>query len=371
MKLKQVDLHKIRIPLCHHFETSYGRWTSIDKVIVKSYFDEGIVFSECVADPHMGYTYETPETAAFVLKQHILPLLWEKSISGPEEYWRLVEPLRGHPMTKACLDNAFWILKARLDGQSLAAATGGQRTTIDSGGVSVGIQDSEAEFMEIVKERIGRGARRIKLKIKPGWDRTPLECFRKHWPEMDLMVDANNAYDYHRDREFLTSIDQYNLLMFEQPLDAKDIYYHARLQEKIDTPVCLDESIHHPYHARLAVEIKACKIINIKQARCGGLTPAKEIHDIATANGVDCWCGGMIETGIGMTVNTAVASWPNMTYPNAVYANAGFLQEDLIDPPTVVDEKGQVAVPSAAGLGVEVNEKTLDRFTVEHKELRP
>lgn len=371
MKLKKVDLFTVRIPLCHHFETSYGRRTEIEKTIVKSYFDEGIVYTEGVADPDLGYSYETPKTIAEVLGTHILPLLWDKPVSGPEEYWQRISPLRGHPMAKACMDNALWILRAQLEGASLASVTGGNRATIESGGVSVGIQDSESEFLDVVRERIGRGAHRIKLKIKHGWDTVPLECFRKHWPDMDLMVDANNAYDYHQDHEFLTTIDRYNLLMFEQPLNAKDIYYHARLQEQIETPICLDESIHHAYHARLAAEIKACRIINIKQARCGGLTPAKQIHDIAQENGIDCWCGGMIETGVGMTINTAVASWPNMTYPNAVYSNTGFLTADIIDPVTVVDADGQITVPVQPGLGVNVDEDALEKFTVARLELRP
>jgi o-succinylbenzoate synthase len=363
MKIERVDLILVEIPLVHHFETSYGRMRAIEKLIVKTYTRDLVAYSECVVEPGLGYTAETPETARVVLTRYLLPRVLGQELDGPEDYWKRVGGLRGHPMTKAALDNAIWMLKAMGEGKSLATATGADKERVFSGGVSVGIQDSLQEFEKVVEERIGRGARRIKLKIKPGWDVGPLETFRRRWPDLEVMVDANNGYDYHRHRDFLTAIDRFNLLMFEQPLAMEDLYYHARLQSEIKTPICLDESIHSPYHAEVAAAMGACRIINIKQARCGGLTPARQVHDIATRHGIGCWCGGMIETGIGMTLNTAVAAWPNMVYPSAIYANRNFLVEDIIDPPTVVAPDGTVAVPQAPGLGVNVKEDVLDRFT--------
>ena len=364
MKIERVDLIHVKIPLVHHFETSYGRRFHVDKVIMKVHTADLTAFSELVADLDLGYAYETIDTSRTVLANHILPRILGQEIDGPEGYWAKVGSLTGHPMAKAGLDNAVWILKGLEEGKSLARLTGGTMDKIVSGGVSVGIQDSVEDFMAIVEERIGRGAHRIKLKIKPGWDVGPLEAFRNKWPDMDLSVDANNCYDYYEHHDFLTGIDKYGLIMFEQPMSSADLFYHSKLQAEIETPICLDESIHSPFNAKTAVEMKAGKIINIKQARCGGLTPARQVHDIAQAAGITCWCGGMIETGIGMTVNTAVSSWPDMVYPNAVYSNANFLVEDIIDPITAVDGQGMVAVPTAPGLGVEVDLKALDKYTV-------
>lgn len=364
MIIERVDLIHVQIPLVHHFETSYGRSYNIDKLVLKVHTADLTAYAECVTDKNPGYASETIGTARVILANHILPLILGREIDGPDDYWNMIGRLTGHPMTKAGMDNAIWILKAMEEGRSLADMTGGTMDKIVSGGVSVGIQDSVEDFIALVEERIGRGAHRIKLKIMPGWDVEPLEAFRNRWPDMDLSVDANNCYDYHEHHDFLTGIDKYNLIMLEQPMSAHDLYYHSRLQAEIETPVCLDESIHSPFDARAAVEMKAGKIINIKQARCGGLTPARQVHDIAAAAGVECWCGGMIETGIGMTVNTAVSSWPNMVYPNAVYSNANFLVEDIIDPITAVDAKGMVAVPTAPGLGVAVDPVALDKYTV-------
>jgi O-succinylbenzoate synthase len=370
MKIVRVDLLEVKIPLAHHFETSYGRMMDIHKMFLKAYTEDRFVYADSVVEPGLGYTYETPETARAVLVKYILPLVLGKEINGPDEYWRLIAKLRGHPMTKASMDNVIWIFKALEENQSLSQISGGDKTRIISGGVSVGIQDSIEAFLDVVRERIGRGAHRIKLKIMPGWDIKVLEAIRKNWPDMSVSVDANNCYDYYRDHDFLTSVDRFNLLMFEQPLSQADLYYHARLQAEIKTPICLDESIHGPYYAQAAAEMKACKIINIKQARCGGLTPAKKVHDIALANGIGCWCGGMIESGIGMTLNTAVAAWPNMVYPNAVYSNANFLVEDVIKPITAINPDGTVDVPTQPGLGVEVDEKIVDRYTLSREVVR-
>ena len=364
MKIERVDLLHVQIPMVHHFETSYGRSHEIDKLILKVHTADLTAYSECVVGQDPGYAYETIGTARNIMANHIFPLILGQEIDGPEGYWSKVGRVTGHPMTKAGLENAVWMLKGLEEGKSLAELTGGTRDRIVSGGVSVGIQDSIDEFVALVEERIGRGAHRIKLKIMPGWDVEPLDAFRNRWPNMDLSVDANNCYDYHRDHDFLTGIDKYKMIMFEQPLSAADLYYHSRLQAEIETPVCLDESVHSPFDAQAAVEMKACKIINIKQARCGGLSPARQVHDIAEAAGVECWCGGMIETGIGMTVNTAVSAWPNMVYPNAVYSNANFLVEDIIDPITAVDADGMVAVPTGQGLGVNVDPVMIDKYTV-------
>ncbi len=370
MLIQRVDLIEVKIPLTHHFETSYGRMHHIQKLLLKVYSKDRVVFSESVVEPGLGYTSETPDTSRSVLRNYLLPLVMGQEMSGPDDYWRRVAKLRGHIMTKASMENAVWMLKALEDNQSLAQATGADKTRVVSGGVSVGIQDSIEEFIDVVAERIDRGAHRIKIKIMPGWDVKPLEAFRKRWPDLNLSVDANNCYDYHRDQEFLLGVDRFNLMMFEQPLSSSDLYYHSLLQARIKTPVCLDESIQSPYHAQVAAAMGACKIINIKQARCGGLTPARQVHDIAQKHGIGCWCGGMIEAGIGMTVNTAVSAWPNMVYPNAIYSNANFLVEDIIEPPTRINPDGTVDVPQTPGLGVAVNEKLVDDFTIARDVIR-
>jgi O-succinylbenzoate synthase len=260
------------------------------------------------------------------------------------------------------MENAIWTLKAMEEGFSLATVLGGQRDKILSG-VAIGIQTSTEEIIELIATYLSQGYPRVKIKIKPGKDVNTLEEVRHHFPDITLMVDANSAFSLNH-METLQAMDQFHLLMIEQPLGHDNMVDHARLQTKMETPICLDESIGSPSAALVATALNACRIINIKQGRVGGLTPALKVHDIAQAHGMGVWCGGMLETGIGRAVNVAIATLPNFIYPSDISASDRYWEKDLIDPPFTINPDGTIDVPSEPGLGVKVNEAVLDRVTI-------
>jgi len=362
MKIERVDLLVLKIPIVGHFETSYGRIYEQDKLLLKVYTPNFTVFTECVAETAMTYCYETIATATAVLKSHFLPAVMGRELSGPDDFWQQCGGFRGHPMAKAAIENALWILKALEKGISLAHLLGNEKGKVLSG-VSIGIQDTAEELVEQAAKYLSLGYPRIKIKIKPGSDIDRVAAMRKAFPNIPLMVDANNAYTLN-DMDVLKALDEFDLLMIEQPLDYDDIFYHAILQRELKTPICLDESIHSPYFARVALETNACRIINIKQGRVAGLAPAKEIHDLCQSAGVGVWCGGMFETGVGRALLLALAGLPNFIYPNDISASNRYYKRDIIDTEFALNTDGTISVPSGPGLGVEVRQSMLSKYTV-------
>jgi O-succinylbenzoate synthase len=368
MKIQRVDLIVIRMSLVTPFETSSIRHSDLEKLILKVHTPDGTAYSECVAGSLPLYSPETISTSKDILKNNILPLLMGKDINGPDEYLKVVAPIKGHPMAKAAMENALWILQAVEEGESLAIRIGGEKKRIVSG-VSIGIQEQTEQLIELIAAYIDKGYPRIKIKIKPGKDIRVLEEVRKHFPDISLMVDANNAYSL-LDIAIFKAMDNYELLMIEQPLAHDNLVDHASLLAQIKTPICLDESITSPSLTRTALALNACQIINIKQGRVGGLLQAKKVYEIAGSYNKGVWCGGMLETGIGRAVNVALASMQNFNYPSDISASSRYWEQDIIDPEFMINSDGTLDVPSQPGLGVEINEKILNRLVLHREAIR-
>ena len=288
-------------------------------------------------------------------------LLGQQLETAAEAFDRLAL-VRGHNMAKTGLEEALWDVEARQKGIPVAQLLGSTNPRIESG-VSVGIQDTPDELLELVKGYLAQGYRRIKVKIKPGWDVEVVRALRQRWPEAPLMVDANSAYTL-EDADHLAALDDFDLMMIEQPLAYDDIYQHSLLQRQLRTPVCLDESIHTPAHALAALELGSCRIINIKPGRVGGLAQARRIHDLCRERGVPVWCGGLLEVGVGRAHNVAIASLPGFTLPGDVSASDRYFERDVIEPPFCLNPDGTIDVPQGPGIGVEVDRAFLDEVTV-------
>ena len=368
MKIERVDLIQLQIPIRQSYETSYGKIEHAEPLILKFYTEDFTVFTECSAGIVKGFSYETMGTAREVLKHQFLPAVMGRVINGPLEFHQLCKGFRGHPMAKASVENALWIYKALEKKQSLAELLGNRRDRLTAG-AGIGIQSTPEALINLVDQYLGEGYTKIKIKIKPGQDLEYVAAVRKSHPQIALMVDANNAYSLD-DIDTMKALDEFDLLTIEQPLAYDDIYYHSKLQSQIKTPIGLDESIHGPYFARVAIEMKACGCINIKQCRVAGLAKAIEIHDICADAGIGVWCGGMMETGIGRAILLALSGLPNFTYPMDIGASDKYFFQDIVEPEFKLNSDGTITVPRNPGLGVEVNEEVLDRYTVAREVIR-
>lgn len=362
MKIDRVELREIQMPLVHFFETSFGRTTTRRIVLVRVEAEGLTAWGEVTAGEDPFYNYETPETAWHILRDFLIPWVLAQPWASPGEVAARFRPVRGHNMAKAALENALWVIQAQQQGISLAKAVGGTLAEIPCG-VSIGIQSSVEELLEKVGREVSAGYQRIKVKVKPGWDVNVLDRIRTKFPRLGLMADANSAYTL-ADLAHLKEFDRFYLMMIEQPLGWDDIIDHAKLQREIATPICLDESIHSAEDARKAIEIGACKIINIKLGRVGGMTAAKQLHDVCRAKNVPVWCGGMLESGIGRAHNVAMSSLPGFTLPGDVSASKRYWAEDIIDPEVTVSAHGTIAVPQRPGLGYEPNLERIEKVTV-------
>jgi O-succinylbenzoate synthase len=358
MKIERADLIHLRVPITSPFETSFGRILEFDKLLLKFYTPDFQVYTECSAWPDLGYSYETIGTAMEVLKSHLLKAILGQDLAGPEDFWKHCGRFRGHPMAKASIENGLWIIKALEENKPLAKLLGNEKERVPAG-VSIGIQETVEGLVDLVGQNLAQGYSNIKMKIKPGWDIRPVAAVRKVYPEVPLRVDANSAYTL-KDIDALKTLDEFNLMAMEQPLAHDDIFDHARLQAQLKTFICLDESIQSPYIARMALEMKACRIINIKQCRVAGLTKAIEIHDLCQKEGVGVWCGGMFETGVGRAILIALTGLPNFIYPTDTSASNRYFHRDIVDPEFTLQSDGTIRVPQGPGLGVEVNEKILE-----------
>jgi O-succinylbenzoate synthase len=366
MKINRVELREIQMPLVHFFETSFGRTTTRRIVLVRVDAEGLAGWGEVTAGEEPFYSHETPETAWHVLRDFLIPWVLGKQWTSPSEVAGRFRPIRGHNMAKAALENALWVIEAQQRGIPLAKTIGGTLDEIPCG-VSIGIQNSVEELLEKIAREVSAGYQRIKVKVKPGWDINVLDRIRTKFPRIALMADANSAYTL-ANLAHLKQFDRFYLMMVEQPLGWDDILDHAKLQREISTPICLDESIHSADDARKAIEIGACKIINVKLGRVGGLTSAKQVHDVCRAKNIPVWCGGMLESGIGRAHNIAMSSLPGFTLPGDVSASKRYWAEDIIDPAVTVTVQGTIHVPQAPGLGYEPNLDRIEKVTV-RKEL--
>jgi o-succinylbenzoate synthase len=362
MKIESITLREIQRRLKSPFETSFG--ISLDRriVLVEVIADGVSGWGEVTAGETPGYNPETTETAWHVLSDFIAPAAIGKEVASAAEFPALVEHIRGHEMAKSGLENALWDAEAQSKGVPLSKLLGGTLPEIACG-VSLGIRETPQSLVKRVEEELRSGYQRIKLKIKPEKDLDYVAAVRKEFPEIRLSVDANSAYRL-EDAAHLRKLDQFNLLMMEQPLNWDDIYAHSQLQAQIKTAICLDECIHNMRHALTAIELKACRIINIKLGRVGGHTEAREVQEVCRSRGIPVWCGGMLETGIGRAHNIAMSTLPGFTLPGDVSASKRYWEEDIIEPEVEVTSQGTIRVPTTAGLGYTVRRDRIERITV-------
>lgn len=353
LAIERIELRTVRLPLNEPFETSFGRIDSrlIFLVVLKG--DGEMGWGEVVAFEEPLYSYETVGTALHVIRDYLAPALLAEPVRDLTDLAERLAPFRGHNMAKAGLELAYMDLLARLKGQSLSQLIGGTRDRIPVG-VSLGIQPTLDQLLARVDSYLGLGYQRIKLKIKPGWDVEIVKEVRRRHPDILLSVDANSAYTM-ADRDHLKRLDEFGLLMIEQPLEHDDLIDHAQLQSAIQTSICLDESITSFRRAKQALDLGSCRIINIKIGRVGGYSQALKIHDLCYSKGIPVWCGGMLESGIGRAHNIALASLPGFVLPGDISAGSRYFERDLIVPEVTVSSDGTVAVPRWPGLGFEVN----------------
>jgi O-succinylbenzoate synthase len=364
-----VDLSVVRLPLVRAFETSFGRMAAREFVLVAVHGDGAVGWGECVADVDPFYSAETTTTAWHILTKYLVPPVLGRRFAHPRELVDAWPPVRGHRMAKAALEMASWDLHARLAGKPLCELLGAPARPIASG-VSIGIQPSIEALVERVAAELADGYQRIKIKIKPGWDRGPVEALRARFGDIPLMVDANAAYTA-AEQQDLAALDEFNLMMIEQPLDEEDLIQHARLQSSLRTRICLDESITGPQAATDALDLNACRVINIKPGRVGGFGPSIGVHDIARSRGVPVWHGGMLESGIGRAHNLHLSSLPGFSLPGDIAASRRYFVPDLIEPPIDIGKNGFVAVPGGAGIGVQPVAERLRAATLQTERCRP
>jgi O-succinylbenzoate synthase len=357
MRIERIELHHIDLPLVHPFETSFGRETTRPCILVEVHAAGFTGWGECVAGAGPWYAYETIGTAWHVLRDFLIPMILGQQLASPADVEARFRPVRGHRMARAALETAVWDLFSRAQGRSLALSMGGRRERVPVG-VSLGIEPSLELLLEKVSRRLDDGYGRVKLKIKPDWDVTVVRAVRERWPDLPLQVDANAAYTLAQ-TAILRELDQLDLLLIEQPLHHDDLVDHAALQAQLRTPLCLDESIHSPEHARWALQIDACRVINIKVGRVGGLAAARRIHDLCAERGVPVWCGGMLETNVGRAANVALATLPNFALPGDISASARYYEADVAHPDFVLNDDSTLSVPRGSGLGVHVDRERL------------
>jgi O-succinylbenzoate synthase len=369
VKIDRVELSLLRLPYVHFFETSFGR--AYDRTFTLIRIDAGgiVGWGEGVAEELPLYSSETTETSWHILRDFLIPLLFERKISDPAAFHEAASVYRGNRMAKAGLELALWDLKAKAAGVPLSQLYGGTRTEVEAG-VSCGIEDSLPDLVHQIGTYLDQGYRRIKVKIKPGWDVTACAAVRERYPDIMLQVDANGAYTI-KDADSIRALDDFRLLLIEQPFAPYDLWDHAKLQKTMKTPLCLDESILSRETARAALEMGSCRIVNIKVGRVGGMVEAAAIHDLCREAGVPVWCGGMLESGIGRAHNLHIASLPNFLLPHDLSASRRYYQEDIIDPFIELSGPGMIQVPAGPGIGVNPVEARIAKATVRREEFRP
>ena len=374
MKINKVILYHLSMPLAHPFETSFGVETHRDCILLEAHANGMVGWGECAAMSRPGYSYETTGTAWHILKDFLIPDSLGYEWHDIKGFVDTTQWVRGHAMAKAALQGAAWDLLAQSEGVSLGVKLAesypvGSRNKVKVG-VSIGVQPTNDEMLTRIQFFIDQGYGRIKLKVKPGRDLDLIRAARSAFPTIPMMLDANSAYTLENVALF-QKMDDLNLLMIEQPLAYDDIFEHSKLQAQLQTPICLDESIHTPAQAAWALEINAGRIINIKPGRVGGLWEGRQIHDLCQAQNTPVWCGGMLETGVGRAANLAMASLPNFTLPADISATERYWAEDIIDEDfTLNKEDSTITVPNKPGLGVTVNRERIKKYQLKVEAFR-
>lgn len=362
MKIKEIKLHQLLMTMKNPFTTSFGTQQKRFVTIVEAIDEDGLSgFGECVSGEDPLYSEEFMDATLIALKKYFGPLVINKEISHPDEVWEIYKPFKRNNMAKASIEGAVWDLYAKKKGITLAEAMGGTKKEVDVG-VSLGLEDTDELLLERIGEKVEEGYKRIKVKIKPGRDVEMVRKIREVYPDIPLMVDANSAYTLD-DIDILKALDEFNLMMIEQPLMAGDIIDHAKLQKQIKTPVCLDESIDSYESAAAAIELGSCEIINVKVGRVGGITQSIKIHDLAEKHNIPLWCGGMLEAGVGRLHNVAITTLNNFTLPGDTASSSRYWFEDIITP-EVVAENGVVKVSDKPGIGAEVDFGKMEQYLV-------
>ncbi len=370
MKIERIEVQQLHMPLRFRFETSFGSTTIKDFLLISVHAEGEVGYGESVAMPNPFYNEETTETVWYMLEKFLIPRLFANPIETPEDVDRLFASIRRNNMAKSALEGAIWDLYCKQKGISLAKALGGEKSVIDVG-ISIGIEPSVEQVLEKVERALGDGYKKIKVKIKPGFDVQVIRGIRERFGDaVPLMADANSAYTM-EDLDIMKELDQYGLIMIEQPLAHDDIIDHAKLQAQLKTPICLDESIHNVEDARKAIELGSCGIINIKIGRVGGLTESKRIHDLCQAHGIPVWCGGMVESGVGRAHNVAITSLPNFTIPGDTAASSRYWDQDIIEPGVELIAPGQLAVPEGPGIVYSVNQAAVGKYVIRSANFRP
>jgi O-succinylbenzoate synthase len=368
LTIDAVHLREINMPLAFPFETSFGV-TTTRRILLVEIESEGLTaWGECVAGEHPYYSDECIDTAWIVTENELAPRLVGQEVAGGCGCPELFRQVRGHRMAKAALENAVWDLEAQKKKLPLADLLGGTRNVIPCG-VSIGIQSSPAALFDKIEQALAEGYQRIKLKCKPGWDTRIFEQVRTRWPDILLSCDANSAYRV-RDIDHIVEWDEFKLLMIEQPLWYDDFYFHSMLQKRLETAICLDESIRNRRDALAAIDMESCRIINVKVGRVGGFSEAIAVHNATAERGVPVWCGGMLETGIGRAHNIALSSLPNFSLPGDVSASRRYWAEDIIEPEVTVSARGEITVPDGIGSGYTVLRDRIEALTVRRRTVR-
>ncbi len=368
MRIDAIILRELHIPLLQPFETSFGA-TKERRVLLAEVQSEGLVgWGECTATEHPFFSGESTDGAWQVIVHELAPVLAAAHPLHGGDCPRIFKQVRDNRMAKAALENAIWDIEAQREGIPLAHLLGGVQEKIPCG-VSLGIQPSIPELMETIERELAAGYQRIKLKCKPGWDVEVFESVRNRWPDIALSCDANSAYRL-RDTDHLIAFDAFDMLMIEQPMWHDDFYFHSLLQKRIETPICLDESIRNRRDALAAIEMESCKIINIKLGRVGGFSEAIAVHNAAQERGIPVWCGGMLETGIGRAHNIALSTLENFVLPGDVSASARYWAEDIVEPEITVTSEGEIVVPDTPGRGYEARTDLIERLTVRKETIR-
>lgn len=369
IKVDQIILRQIRMPLVHFFETSFGRTKERDIVLVEAFADGVSGWGEVTAGENPFYNEEWTGSVWPLLIDYIAPRMLSQEFASPAEVGARTAYIRGHQMARGGLETAIWDLAARINGEPLWKIIGGGFRREIACGVSIGIQDTIEELFDKIERELAAGYQRIKLKIKPGWDVDVIRRVRERFPSIKLMVDANSAYTL-GDSGHLQQLDNFYLMMMEQPLAHDDLIDHAMLQSLMATPICLDECIRNAHHVEQAVQLQSGRIVNIKLGRVGGFAEAKRVHDVCQANGIPVWCGGMLESGIGRAHNIALSTLPNFVLPGDVSASGRYWQRDIVDPPIQVSARGTIEVSDAPGFGYEIDQDYLESLMVRREVLR-
>ncbi|MCC6589155.1 MAG: o-succinylbenzoate synthase [Bryobacterales bacterium] len=367
-QIEKVILRQIRLPLVHFFETSFGRTYERHMVLIEVVSGGVSGWGEVTAGENPFYNEEWTESAWLIVRDYAAPRVLKRTLNSANDVDGLTAHIRGHNMARGGLEAAVWDLEARINNEPLWKRIGGGARREIPCGVSIGIQNSIPELLKKIETEVNAGYQRIKIKIKPGWDVEVVREVRREFPSIKLMADANSAYTLN-DIDLLRRLDEFYLMMIEQPLDHDEIIDHVKLQAALQTPICLDECLRSAHQAEQAIRMNACRIINIKLGRVGGFREAKKLHDIAQAHGIPVWCGGMLESGIGRAHNVALATLPNFVLPGDVSASKRYWSRDVITPWVETTVRGTIEIRDEPGFGYPIDHEFLDSITVRREEV--